>query len=134
MNSTKFLSRFVALALLFVAMQGSVFAKDPKTVKKARKAVEEAAPHDWQTYAEAASMCFKKSVNWEEALDWVEKSVEIRETAFNLEVMGDYYLKNKMPAKAIEYYIKSMDKARAIDVNSDLRSQQAKIRKADRLL
>ncbi len=131
MNSSKKLIKVFALALAFVVVQGTAFAgAGPKVIQKARKAVESAAPHDWKTFAEAASMCIDKSVNWDEALSWVKKSVDIKETAYNLEVLGDYYLKNNMPEQAIEYYIKSMDNARATDINADLSSQQAKISKA----
>ncbi|MCR9253402.1 MAG: tetratricopeptide repeat protein [bacterium] len=131
MNSSKNLFRALALALAFVIVQGSAFAgAGPKTIQKARKAVESAAPHDWKTFAEAASMCFEKSVNWDEALTWVKKSVDIKETSYNLEVLGDYYLKNNMPEQAIKYFIKSMDVARAQDIKADLSTQQAKISKA----
>ena len=131
MNNSKNIFKAFALALAFVLVQGVTFAgSGPKTIEKARKAVESAAPDDWKTFADAASMCFDKSVNWDEALNWAKKSVDIRETAYNLEVLGDYYLKNNLPEKAIEYYIKSMDTARASDVEVDLGSQQAKISKA----
>ena len=102
-------SKVFALTLvLFVS--NAVFAKkgDEKVVEKARETVAEASPHDWQAYAKAAEMCIEKQVNLKEATQWLEKSLEIKETTLNTEIMGDYYAMNDLPEKAVEMYMKSM--------------------------
>ena len=134
MYSTKNFMKGIALAMVFVMFQGMAMAAGPeKVVQKARAAVESAAPHDWETLAEAAESCFKNSTNWEEALSWAKQSVEIRATSYNLAVMGDYYLKNKMPTEAITYYIKSMNARRDADFYASNLDLQKKIVKAKKI-
>ena len=103
-------SMMLALATLFIS--ASIYAvpnwTDNKIAQKARIAVEEAAPDDWNTLAESAEKCIRKKVNLVEAKQWLEKSLEIRQAPYNLAVMGDYYNMNKLPNEALEYYVKSL--------------------------
>ena len=100
---------FVAAAFLFTISLGA-FANNntDKTTQRAREAVESAAPDDWFTLAKAAQKCIDKGVNLKEAADWLNKSLAIHESAFNLKVKGDYYVHNNLPEKALEYYSKSI--------------------------
>ena len=97
---------FLGLALLFsqLSVAGNV---SEKVVEKARYAVEQAAPHDWETLAKSAEKCIRRGVNLKEAVAWLEQSVEIKRTSYNLEVLGDYYAKNHLPKKAIGAYAES---------------------------
>jgi len=114
-------SKLMMFALASVFLSANIYAApnwpDKKTTEKARTAVEEAAPDDWQTYAESAEICMKKKVNLAEAKQWLEKSLEIRETPYNLAVMGDYYQMNKLPNQALEYYVKSLRVGLEQDIN-----------------
>ncbi|GJM27950.1 MAG: hypothetical protein DHS20C17_05850 [Cyclobacteriaceae bacterium] len=105
-------ARLMMLALAAVFISASLYAapNDPnsKTAEKARVAVEEAAPDDWHTYAESAEKCMRKKVNLAEAKQWLDRSLEIRQTPYNLAVMGDYYYMNQLPDKALEYYVRSL--------------------------
>jgi hypothetical protein len=105
-------ARLMMLTLASVFISASIYAapNDPnkKTAEKARVAVEEAAPDDWHTYAESAEKCLRKKVNLPEAKQWLDRSLEIRQTPYNLSVMGDYYKMNQLPEKALEYYVKSL--------------------------
>lgn len=104
--------RMFALALAALFMSVGTFADNKadnnKTIVKARQAVEEAAPDDWYTYANSAERCIRKNVNLKEAKSWLETSLEIKETPYNLAVMGDYYNMNNLPEKALKYYVKSL--------------------------
>ena len=102
--------RTLVIALVAIAVQTSAFAFTPidKTVAKARQAVETASPDDWHAYAQAAKLCIDKEVNMKEAAQWIKRSVEIRETPFNLKVLGDYYAANRLPERALEAYSKSI--------------------------
>jgi len=82
--------------------------KESKAVIKARAAVKQAAPDDWYTLANSAQVLIQKNESLKEAAEWIDKSLEITETPYNLEVKGDYYVANKLPGKAIEYYVKSI--------------------------
>ena len=78
-----------------------------KVVEKARYAVEQAAPDDWHTLAQSAEKCIRKGVNLKEAVAWLEQSLRIKRTDYNLEVQGDYFAQNQLPTKAICAYAES---------------------------
>ncbi|MDN5200774.1 hypothetical protein QQ008_05365 [Fulvivirgaceae bacterium BMA10] len=130
--NNKLVAAMLLLTTIF-ASSGAYALSDDKVVTKARQSVEEAGPDDWQTYAKAAEMCIQKSVNMKEAAKWLDHSLEIKETPLNLRVKGDYYLKNRLPRKAINYYIKSMDAARKIDFYFDASDLQRRIAKAKKM-
>ncbi len=125
--------RSIMMALATVFISASVYAlpstADNKTVTKARLAVEEAAPDDWHTYAESAEKCMRKKVNLKEAKDWLDKSLEIKETAYNLAIMGDYYQMNDLPEQALEYYVKSLRQGLENDINYSDPETHAKMMK-----
>ncbi|MEM8965175.1 MAG: hypothetical protein AAGE93_02080 [Bacteroidota bacterium] len=109
-NTMNIFSRtLIAAAFLFTVSLGA-FANNntDKTTQRAREAVENASPDDWYTLAKAAEKCIAKKVNLKEAAEWLNKSLAIHESAFNLRVKGDYYVHNKLPEKALEYYSKSI--------------------------
>ena len=101
-----FRTSLLGIALLFsqLSVAGNV---SEKVVEKARYAVEQAAPHDWETLAKSAEKCIRRGINLKEAVAWLEQSVEIKRTSYNLEVLGDYYAKNHLPKKAINVYAES---------------------------
>lgn len=110
----------LALAAIFISTGAFSMPKSTennKTVEKARDAVEEAAPDDWYTYASSAEKCIRKKVNLKEAKAWLERSLEIKETTYNLAVMGDYYNMNRIPEKALKYYVKSLRLGLEQDIN-----------------
>lgn len=117
-NSVKrtFAAGLVGLSL--VGMTNVAWAEGPKernesrAVQKAREMVEESAYHDWHTLAKAAERCIVIDKNLKEAYDWLEMSIELKETVYNLTVLGDYYLKNDLPVKAMNTYLKALGMAR----------------------
>src|SRR5690606_32720648 len=109
----------IAALLLFSLATASMAAsvnkaddKEDKITLKMRKSVSKASPDDWHTLAMAAEKCIKKGVNLAEAVEWLDKSIAIRETAYNLTVKGDYYKANRLPDKALEYYVKAINAGR----------------------
>ena len=110
MNTLK-VSKGVVLGLIFLASVSSVaFANkvEDRTTDKARAEVAKASADDWQTLAANAEKCFKRKVNLKEASEWLDRSLQISQTRYNLELKGDYYSMNNLPDKAIEYYIKAI--------------------------
>ncbi len=102
---------FLMLAILtLVSSTAHVQAgnRNDKIIEKAREAVDNATPDDWEALAKAADMCIEKNVNLKEAAKWIDKSVSIKETIYNTKVMGDYYALSNLPGKAVEYYSKSI--------------------------
>ena len=123
----------LALAVL-INVNAFAAVKIDKTTEKAREAVEAASPDDWHTYAEAAEKCIKKEVNLKEAAEWIKKSVDIKETPYNLRVLGDYYVMNNLPEKAVEAYSKSIRIGKLEDEKYSDKATQDKIVKLVRQL
>lgn len=121
-----------AMALLVVVSQSFAFANNPDVISKAKKAVA-SAPNDWYVLASSADVCLEQHSNLSEAKQWIEKSLEMEENAYTLEVMGDYYLESDQPVKAMEYYVLSLKKAQEAQGELNPENQQAKIAKANQL-
>ena len=119
----------VVLCALMMSSSISFARVDEKTTEKTRDAVENASPDDWYTLAISAEKCFKKKVNLKEASEWLDLSLEIAQTPFNLELKGDYYVNNQLPDKAIEYYVRAMNTMKEKDKDSDVSQLQKKIAK-----
>jgi len=117
--------------MAFVIMSTTVtFGKvDDRTTEKTQEAVENASPHDWYTLATCAEKCFKKKVNLKQASVWLDQSLEIAETPFNLELKADYYIDNKLPDKALVYYVRAMNIIKENDGEGDVAHIQKKISK-----
>ena len=121
--------RTLIIAIVAVAVNTTAFAARnvDKTVQEARAAVESASPDDWHTYAKAAEKCIDKGVNMKEAAKWIKRSVEIRETAYNMQVLGDYYVANRLPEQALEAYSKSIRIGKLADNDYRDKATQDKI-------
>ncbi len=131
-NINKISSIFLLLTFLFSAAYAGPGNND-KAISKARAAIEKASLDDWETYAKSAEMCISKNVNMKEASKWLDHSIAIKATTYNLRVKGDYYLKNKLPRKAMEQYLKAIDIGKAKDNNYDMSDLQNRIGKARKL-
>ena len=130
MNYKKLNSLFAAIMAIMVLSSSVTFAKvDERIIDKTREAVENASPHDWYTLAISAEKCFKKKVNLKQASEWLNQSLEIAETPFNLELKADYYIDNKLPDKALEYYVRAMNTIKENDGKGDVAHIQKKISK-----
>lgn len=64
-----------------------------------------------------------------EASKWLDQSLDIAETAFNLELKGDYYNDNRLPDKVLEYYVRTMTKVKENDIRANVTHIQKKIAK-----
>ena len=103
-------ARILLVIFITGSTVGSSFAssRTDKITLKARQAVAEASPDDWHTLAESAEQCMAEGVNLKEAAVWLDQSITIRETAYNLKLKGDYYASNRLPKQALEHYSKSI--------------------------
>ena len=116
-----------SLVVVLVSASVTIAKVEDRTTEKTREAVENASPHDWYTLAISAEKCFKKKVNLKQASDWLDQSLEIAETPFNLELKGDYFLDNRLPDRALEYYVRAMNTMKENDGQSDITKLQKKI-------
>lgn len=128
-NLKNYLSVAFCLSLLTL-LSSSTFANETedKTTLKAREAVENASPDDWMVYATSAEKCLKKNVNLKEAAEWIDKSISIKESPYNLKLKGMYYEKNNLPKKALEYYVRSLRVGLESDINYTDEKTQMKVK------
>ncbi len=101
--------KVTGLFLAILLITSFSYAKDvnERIIEKSREAVEKAGPHDWEVLAESAKKCIKKDINVEEALAWLDKSIEINPNKENLTLKGDYYVDKKLPQEALKCYLKA---------------------------
>ena len=101
--------------------------KNSKILNKHREIVQESAPDDWYTLASCAEQCLKRNIVNKEVDEWINKSLKIRKTSFNLEIKGNYYMKNRLPHKAGEFYLEAIRIGLEEDKNFDSSGLQTKI-------
>lgn len=116
-------------AMLFAVSISFAKQSEDKAIVKARDAATNASPDDWHTLASCAEKCINKKANLKEANEWLDRSIEIKPTAYNLSLKGDYYVLNQLPEKALEYYVKAMTTAKTDDHTADISDIQKKISK-----
>lgn len=121
---------FMAIAMLAITSANSFAGTKEKAVAKATEAVENGSPDDWMLLAKQADYLIRKNAGMSTAKEWIEKSISIKEDAYNLEVMGDYYLQSNLPKKAIGYYLQSADKVKVGNPSADTSWLQDKIASA----
>lgn len=120
-------STILTAAIMILTFASFANAQDSKAVQKAKAAVENASPDDWQTYAKSAQVLIRKKESMKDASEWIDKSLAIKETPYNLEIKGDYYRANNLPKKALEFYVKAMQMGKESDVNFNTSSLQEKV-------
>ena len=124
-NSTKLLS--LALVMALASFSTLAEGTKEKAVAKATEAVENGSPDDWMLLAKQADYLIRKNASLGTAKEWIEKSISIKEDAYNLEVFGDYYSKNNLHREAITYYLKSADRVKANNPGANTSWLQDKI-------
>jgi len=125
----KYMVRFFMI-LLLSGVSLYVYSSDGKNGKimaKYRDIVQESAPDDWHTLASCAEQCIKKNIVNKEVAEWIDKSLEIKKSSYNLEIKGDYYMKNKLPEKAGKFYLEAIKIGLEEEKNFDSSGLQTKI-------
>lgn len=117
----------VLVLLSTLAVQAGDLSGKDKVLNKARKAVESNFDNNWKVFAQSASMVIEKGVGLEEAKSWLEASLQIQKTPYNLEVMGDYFLATGDNKSAIKYYYESLVLLKESTMDPDTENLQAKI-------
>lgn len=115
------------IALVSVSTSSYAFGTKEKAITKATEAVESGAPDDWVLLAKQSEYLLNKDAGLSTVKEWLEKSIELKEDTYNLELMGDYYLKCNLNREAIKYYIKTMAVMKVDDANVNTSEIQEKI-------
>ncbi len=106
------MKKVVFASVMFLAVQSFAGGGD---VEKAQEKVAKADSNDYTAYAMGAEVCIDRGENLDEAFSWLKQSLEIKETPYNLELMGDYYKVTGEKRKAYIYYVSAMEKAREVN-------------------
>ncbi|MBY0427493.1 MAG: hypothetical protein K2Q22_17790 [Cytophagales bacterium] len=120
-------SLFIALMISTSVLSFAGNLQD-KTIAKYREAVNKAANDDWKTFALYAEKCIDKNINLKEANEWLDKSLQISETSYNLRVKGDYFAACNLKDSAMSYYIKAVVKAQQEQSQENLLQAQERIK------
>jgi hypothetical protein len=81
-------------------------------LSNARAAMASLAADDHQTAYRSASFAFQNGVALEEAQQWVDKSISIKETWLNLRLKADMLAKEGKTAEAISFAERAIEKGR----------------------
>lgn len=123
----------VTKVVLFLVLSGmwlTGFTADDKNeriVSKYREVINESSPDDWYTLATCAKQCMKKDILNKEVAEWIDRSLEIKRTAYNLEIKGDYYILNRLPEEAGNFYLEAIRVGLEDDPDFDPSGIQSKI-------
>ena len=81
----------------------TVVVKDVKAlaIEKARAAIAAAKPDDWSIRSQAANYALQNKLNTEEAMQWLEQSIKIKETFGNLSIKARTLAEQGKTAEAI---------------------------------
>ncbi|MEM9324515.1 MAG: hypothetical protein AAGA85_02620 [Bacteroidota bacterium] len=101
-----------------------------KVIKEAREAVATNYDNNWKVFAKSAQMVLERNVALDEAKEWIDASIQVKETPFNLELMGDYYLAKGDNVQAMDYYVQSLILLKETSIAPDTDGLQSKIWKA----
>jgi tetratricopeptide (TPR) repeat protein len=98
----------------------TVEVKDVKalTLEKARAALAAAKPDDWQIRAQAANFALQNKLNTEEAMQWLDQSIKIRETFSNVGLKAWTLAEQGKTAEAIAAGEKAIQLGKAANANA----------------
>ena len=114
------------ILLITVVTIAPSYATTSNAVKKAKQAVSE-SPYDWKILAESAEICFSQGENIEEAMKWVDKSIEINKDPKNLEIKADFLVAQGKKAEALEYYVEAINTGKSQNFWFDTSALQKKL-------
>ncbi|WP_258105047.1 hypothetical protein [Marinoscillum sp. MHG1-6] len=104
----KFFILALALTLSFASFSSDLDDPNSQSVKQAKEAVKLAEPDDYITLAQSAEICFLLKENTEQALSWIDQSLNIKETPYNLEIKADFLASIGDKSLATNYYLKAV--------------------------
>ncbi len=103
-----------------VSVPFTVEVKDVKALalEKARKSLAAAKPDDWQMRAQAANFALQNKLNTEEAMQWLDQSIKIRENFNNVGLKARTLAEQGKTAEAITAGEKAIQLGKAANANA----------------
>ena len=75
---------------------------------KVKAKAESVKSGDWKSLAKCAQILLDNKIKREEALSWIQESIEINRNYRNLTILGDYYRMHLDVNKAYESYVQAL--------------------------
>jgi len=103
-----------------VSVPFTVEVKDVKAlaIEKARASLAAAKPDDWQIRAQAANFALQNKVNTEEAMQWLDQSIKIKETFNNMGLKARTLAEQGKTAEAVAAGEKAIQLGKAANANA----------------
>jgi hypothetical protein len=103
-----------------VSVPFTVEVKDVKAlaIEKARSAISSAKPDDWQIRVQAANFALQNKLNTEEAMQWLDQSIKIRENFNNVGLKARTLAEQGKTAEAIAAGEKAIQLGKAANANA----------------
>ena len=103
-----------------VSVPFTVEVKDVKalTIEKARASLASAKPDDWQSRLQAANFAFQNKLATEEAMQWLDQSIKIRENFNNVGLKARALAEQGKTAEAIAAGEKAIQLGKAASANA----------------
>jgi len=98
----------------------TVEVKDVKalTIEKARASLAAAKPDDWQIRSQAANFALQSKLNTEEAMQWLDQSIKIKETFNNVSLKARTLAEQGKTAEAIAAGEKAIQLGKSANANA----------------
>jgi hypothetical protein len=96
-------------------------------VRKAKIKAAKAGIRDWKTLAGCAGILLSKGISTDEVLSWIERSIALRESSYNLGLLGDFYRAKLDFARSKDCYLRALMLAQSENDNEAIRSIQLKL-------
>ena len=87
-------------------------------IEKARAAIASAKPDDWQTRVQAANFAFQNKLNTDEAMQWLDQSIKIKETFGNVGLKARVLAEQGRTAEAVAAGEKAIQLGKEAKVNA----------------
>ena len=96
-------------------------------IDKNQAIIDRAKVNDWRTLAECADALISKRIISDEILNWIDRSIKIKETVYNRTVRGDFLVVQGKTTEAKKEYIKAISLAQKTGERSKIADIQWKI-------
>lgn len=96
-------------------------------ISKQEQRIENAAPDDWKTLADCAGALISKRIVTDETLNWIERSINIRETFYNRTIKGDYLVLKGSVKEGQAEYVRAIELAKLANKTDEISNIQWKI-------
>lgn len=129
MLKLKILTTFLAICVLgdLCAFSSGNDLNVEEYISKHKARIKNVAPDDWKTFADCANALVSKRIASVEALSWVDRSIDVRETVYNRTIKGDFLVLKGRIREAQAEYVRAIELAKQENRSKEIPKIQWKI-------